>query len=459
MKHFTQILSLLIFTSLPMTVFAFGGGSSTPSTPTPAPSYGITNYTYTNSVSNRSAENEFGYLWKGFDHEWKRTVVGFRIPHRVSSFKNVIENENSTGSGWDSTAKFRFGQSTGVDGNFMYPKGYYGVVQSPNIYVTRGTAKMTWTDTVNKATHPVAKSDISQIVTISLNNAQQDYGRLNQYTAVLRGINLDLHCDNAKQPSNKPCNSDGMWPYKFYVSLNNCYRSSTNLKCTLKVNIHRAWTPIKGGLALGTWQIEEKPLNDKLDFSLDVAYTVVGGNHGDFRYTVGSQFTRSGMVHDNSPKSGTKTLYGQSGYARGTIGITAFGYQLSKPDSIPFWQIISNADTGHLGRYFDQWNFKVQDGTYNASSRAMSYTYALKVHSPDTVVNSKITYQMRNVLLQFGSSAQVKSKQSASGVICRKNSDQAPFFSKWDKCTEAGTSPKAKDKGPEQTEDTVTIHN
>ena len=32
------------------------------------------------------------FIWKGFFHDWQRTAVGFKTPHRISTLKNYIDN-------------------------------------------------------------------------------------------------------------------------------------------------------------------------------------------------------------------------------------------------------------------------------------------------------------------------------------------------------------------------------
>ena len=58
---------------------------------------------------------------------------------------------------------------------------------------------------------------------------------------------------------------------------------------------------------------------------------------------------------------------------------------------------------------------------------------------------------MQVALLQFGSGAQVAGDKTVTGEICQNSKDNAPFFSKWQKC---GTG----DKGPAQQEDTRIIY-
>ncbi len=409
-------------------------GALNPSlTPVSTVSLGDTNATV-------DEKNHSAFIWKGFQHEWLRTVIGFKIPHRISKFDSYINNEDHQVEGsWTSDATFTFGQSTGVDGNFMKPVGYYGAVNSPGIYTSRGNVSMSWTDNGDGGTYPKAKSVINQTVSIDLNRNILNYGNLDNYAVFLRGIKLDSNCDNAKQPAGETCNSNGMWPYKMYFKIHSCGRSYDTLNCTLTVNVYRAWTPNKGGLPL----IEEKPFNDKLDFDLKVYYTVIGGDNGDFKFTEGTEFSRTGKGRDNDAKTGTKTIYGSSGYSTGTAVMTAFGFEFTK--------FGSKKKNNHLGRYIGKVYFRLKDSYYSSGAGYINYNYYTQVWVPDTVVNTNVTYKMKASLLQFGATGTSVAKgKSAQGSLCI-NSNGAPFFSKWKKCGSG-------DKGPARSEHKLQIY-
>lgn len=382
------------------------------------------------------------FLWHGMDHEWLRTIVGFKIPHRVSKLDSFIDGELHDAPTWTGAATFNFGQSTGVDGNYMKPTGRYNALYSPDLYVTRGSTQLQWTDDSEGDTHPKAVSTQDSAITISLDVPELAHGLGDTYQALLRGVQLQTSCDDAKQPSgSNPCNSDGMWPYRMGVALLECTRDGLTLTCPLEVQINRAWTPNLGGLP----PVEEKPYNDRLDFDLTVHYTIIGGASSAVNIVHGAETTSSGEARDNDPVIAQPSIQGAAGYDAGALGLTAFSFGFAKLAS----QTAPKFD--HLGRYIGRLRFEVASTSYEPTTGAMDYEFASQVWVPDTVANAEVTYTHRAALIQLASpDANVSTPATTTGVICRNSTDQAPFFSAWEKCDEA-------DKGPAQADDSTPI--
>lgn len=385
--------------------------------------------------------NRSAFLWKGFNHAWKRTVMGFKIPHRISKFYSFVSSESHAGSGlsWSGSAGFTFGQSTGVDGNFMTPTGHFAAIHSPGIHTLRGWKRMKWTDNGDGATYPKAKSNIYTTISIDLDRPEMAGGSLDEHVVVFRGIKLSTSCDNAKQPANEPCNSNGMWPYKMYFRIKECSKNGTSLSCPLTVQIYRAWTPNKGGLPL----IEEKPFNDKLDFDLTVYFSVVAGRSDDLVVTHSSGIIRTGKGRENSPKTGSHRITGKpGGYATAISALTEFGFEFSK------YGILKK--NNHLGRYIGALNFHITDGSYNMDSGDLYVNYSNQVWVPDTVVNTNVKYFTRVAALQMSAVGSITTKNKKTSTSLCINSDGAPFFSKWQKCGSG-------DKGPARFSHTKTV--
>lgn len=380
-------------------------------------------------------------LWQGYDHAWLRTVLGFRIPHRISRFDSFIDGEQwtSDAAGPRGAARFHFGQGTGVDGNYMKPVGYHQALSAPGLAVWRGEHKLTFTDQI-VGDPPRAESTHDVTLEIDLARPALAFGSLADYLIVLRGIALTTHCDDAKQPVGEPCNSDGLWPYRFFVGFEACQRAGQKLRCPLKVQLHRAWTPNKGGLP----GIAEKPLNARLGIELRVLYTVLGANAQSARFTRGALVGGSGRGHDAQPFQLAGQLAGDGGgvYQGAALGLRAFGFTLSPASA--------DASQQHLGRYIGAWRFSARPGSYDAESGQAAVDYTAQVWLPDTVVDSNVAYELRAALIQLGGSGQVFAAGQAEGSLCSNSSDQAPLFSVWKKCGEP-------DKGPEQTRDDVPI--
>lgn len=375
-----------------------------------------------------------GFVWQGFEHEWLRTVAGFKVPHRISRLASFIDEQNLTSEAPpQGTALFHFGQATGVDGNYMKPIGHFSALGGA-VQVTQSSVKLAWTDDATGTTYPKAQSTRSAVLEESLLGVLIDGTSPEVGTMVLNGISLVTACDDAKQPVNEPCNSDGMWPYRMSFTIGDCTITTDKLSCPLDVEINRAWTPNKGGLP----PFEEKPFNDKLDFDLTVYYSTWLG-HSDDLVVKTSLITASGKGHDNDPKSGKKTLVGNPGFAAATVGISRFGFLFGKAD---------NTDkSNHLGRYIGTLRFFATAGDYRIQEGELDVDWATQVWLPDTVEEATVAYELGLRLLS--TRGQSNTEKSVQGSLCADSQD-APFFSAWKRCDEPAY-------GPPQTEQAIQI--
>ena len=387
------------------------------------------------------------YLWQGYDHEWLRTVVGFRVPHRISKFDSYVADEIHQGEGesWQSSARFHFGQATGVDGNFMKPDGFYGAVHAPGLYVRRGDVHLMWTDDVadveiDGTDYPRAESTRQETVEIDLTAPELGYGQLDSYDVVLQGIELQTTCDDAKQPPGEPCNSNGMWPYRFAVEIAACDRDGSTLRCPLTVEMHRAWTPNRGGLP----GIEEKPLNKRLDFDLRVFYATLGGNDGEVALQRGATVSGDGLGRDDTPFTASASIVGQSGgqYPHAAVALTRFGFDLYPANG--------QASQNHLGRYIGALGVRVQMQDYDPATGVADVEHISRLWVPDTVAQTGVGYQSAALLIQIEGDGVSHGQRTVAGSLCSNSSDQAPPFSTWERCDEP-------DKGPEQTHDAQEV--
>ena len=101
------------------------------------------------------------YIWQGFEHEWQRFVVlrnSGRVPHRISKFHNFIQQPDNDAA----QASFHFAQSTGVDGNYMNPKGNYAAIHSEAITTLSGDIALQWTDEIDASSAPIANNKIRE---------------------------------------------------------------------------------------------------------------------------------------------------------------------------------------------------------------------------------------------------------------------------------------------------------
>jgi len=388
-------------------------------------------------------------IWQGFEHEWQRFVVlrnGGRVPHRISKFHNYIQQpENNT-----SQASFHFAQNTGVDGNYMHPKGNYAAIYSDNISTRSGSMELHWTDTLNNATYPTADSKIREVISVPMDDFPIHD---NQQAMILQGIQLDLHCDDNKQPEGNPCNSNGMWPYIFNIAIDQCSIQQENYNCDLSVDIYRAWTPNKGGFQLPPVFEEYKPLNHRLDYSLRVYFSVISGNEDIFSHRQNEDTSISSDIHHQS--NHTTTLDSstpdnqQENMAHITNrvhAITSFGFALSPPEQLEqHWELLGS-DTNRQGRYIGKLTNKITDSTISQS-----------LWAPITVVNATSHVTLGSRSLFFTNEIKTTDTQTVQGKLCINSTDQAPAFSKWGMCNLRGWLARIIYGGKEQTSQAILL--
>ena len=368
------------------------------------------------------------YIWRGFRHDWRREVLGFKTPHRISKLASYV-------SGGD-TPSFHFGQAAGVDGNFMQPVGYYAGIRGEGVAATQARAVFSWTDALDDAAYPQAKSDLEDVISIDL--AGTPLEGCSTLVAVLGGFRLKSACDPGKQPADNPCNSNGMWPFHLSMSVGRCERDGATLRVPARAKIYRAWTPHLGGLP----PFEIKPLNNRLDFELELMITILGATGEHLHVTHGPTLSAQASARGEGI-SISSTIEGAAGhYPRAISALTSFGFE--------FVRTGARAKNGHLGRYISNLRFNVEDQAYDAASGVLTVDHHAQTWIPISVVGTDARYQMSSVLLQLGSEVEASGNREAHGQLCFNSTEQAPFFSRWCKCGESG-------KGPEQSEDAVAL--
>ncbi|MDX1692327.1 MAG: hypothetical protein R3208_01105 [Ketobacteraceae bacterium] len=388
------------------------------------------------------------YGWQGFDHEWLRFVIlkdSGRIPHRISRFHNYIDMAQE---------QFHFAQSTGVDGNYMRPKGYYTVVESPFLYVQEGRVSLRWTDQLTDENYPVATNRLRHQLQIP----QDRLAFPDNAVVALQGLKLDLDCDNEKQPVDRPCNSDGMWPYVFRVELGECQKASGSLSCDLWVDIDRAWSPNRGGFQLPPLINEVKPLNERLDYQLELYYSIVSGQENTIRVQPPEEHRTTGHIHQQRPFSGiiAHQVLPET-FATSVTLVKGFSFRLNTPDTIePLWTLLGS-DTGHRGRYIARMNFSVRDTDHNPADGTYRYEYTMGLWSPVTVVGSALEMTLTTQTLLLTEQDVATPSRQVSGRLCINSTDQAPAFSQWEFCNLTHWLARWIYGGKERLTDTIAI--
>ncbi|NEQ68087.1 MAG: hypothetical protein F6K21_21780 [Symploca sp. SIO2D2] len=388
------------------------------------------------------------FLWRGFYHEWLRSVLGFRLAHRISKFDSYISEESfEAGENWKGSALFTMGQDTGVDGNFMYPRGYFGAIYSPDLYIKHYQKELHWTDRSEGSEEvPYAISQKCEEIEIDL--AELGATNANQYVIALSGISLETTC-NSNQSKDKDCNSHGMWPYHFEIKLSPCNRSENLLKCSLNVHIARAWTPNKGGPPLWLSEILPtlyKSYNDRLDFNLKIQYTLIAGTDDVLHVTHITGEEQEGQGHDSKPRMSSVVLQGIGGgaYAKAASVVTGFSFKLFELNN-------NNEKFQRLGRYIGGWGFSTDDSSYQPQLGELEVNCSQRFWVPYTVFNTGVYYRTDLALVQLGDAAGVANTLQEEGKICNNSSEEAPPITTWKKCGTNG-------KPTSQSQDMIEIY-
>lgn len=396
------------------------------------------------SVSEQSFEATGQYLsiWQGMNHEWKRFIidkVNGRIPHRISTYENYLV------PGLDSyLLTSRMGQNTGVDGNYMYPTSRAIAINSDDLYVAQGSVSLKWEDEVSAGEVPAAQNRIEY--PLELPNQPWSEGHSSVF---LQGFSLKTACDRSVESNG--CNSDGMWPYLYHISVESCQASQVSgTRCTLAVNISRAWTPNYGGFQLIG---EVKPLNKKLQYDLTVYYA---GLSGDAKHIAAQ--VKSIAKYENAlqePQTAPQNILISAAnrdakYDEGLAAITGFGFMLTPADDINAGWKMLGSDVRQRGRYIARQQFEILNSQYNADSGLLDVNVDLNLWAPNTVVNSDFTAEMDLQLIELSNENRIVDRKHLEGKICINSKDEAPFFSKWEKCNKQTAAALVKFGGIEQ---------
>lgn len=385
-------------------------------------------------------------IWQGMNHEWKRFIidpVNGRIPHRISTYENYLV------PGLDSDQlTSRMGQNTGVDGNYMYPSTKAIAIDTTDLNVVQGSITLNWEDEVSQGDVPTAKNRIE--FPFELPDQPWQEGHTSTF---LQGFALNTKCDRSVESNG--CNSDGMWPYLYHIAIEDCQPSTIKgTRCTLAVNISRAWTPNYGGFQLIG---EVKPLNKRLQYDLTVYYAGLSGENEHISARVKSIATYENALQESNTTAQSLLLsaevsaqYNTANYDEGLAAITGFGFMLTPADDINAGWKMLGSDVRQRGRYIARQQFEIVASQYNKESGLLDVNVDLNLWAPNTVVNSDFTAEMELQLIELSNEDRIVDRKHLEGKICINSKDEAPFFSKWTNCNKQTAAAIKKFGGSEQ---------
>jgi len=333
-----------------------------------------------------------GYVWQGFQHQWKRRAFGlFKTPHRISQLSSRILDETHTFDGKsgkiEHQARSDMFQSTGVDGDWMRPVLHYGVFHSNALEVRRGTLHVEFTDDLGE------DSNAKTVVHGEFQFKSRGWLVLNtpKTEAILHGFSLKTLCIE-QDPTEPTSNSNGIWPYLFKVGINGCARSRTephsdefNFTCGYTIEVGRAWTPHKGG---------GKPLNPGTQYQFDIGVQILSAADENlkatrFGYTLLDLKPRSKRGLNGKVPLATNGTGGGL-YPSAMVGIREFGFLLESRRPADAWT---------MGRYLSGVGISVTADSYDPGTGAFDLTIENGVDIPGTVKNANLEVHSELTLL------------------------------------------------------------
>jgi hypothetical protein len=346
-----------------------------------------------------------GMIWKGFSHEWQRSLLGFETPHRLGSFCNGILDVNATSFGGHSavTGIVNTTFTPGVNGDYAYPTTYLSGWGRYNgfdkILGGKTQVEYSFTDHSTQTAVPTANTSLRTTAIIDMSN----FATAEAALVSISGLRIDMHCNPELQPPHDICNSNGIWPSRLWVEIEQCDAGSDSagmpiLNCTISMDLFRSWTPTHGG---------GKPFNYAMTFNISVYLSIVGGLQSNFAATIGDPVMTDSEIHQGVSAGGS-SINGQVGYPNATTTIQGFGFQLKYTKGHP-----------NLGRYLEHLVFHVSDAGYSPQTGVMNYKFQTGYVSPSTVDKADVEYFIKPGLLQFVDEALAMTpEQSVNGTIC-----------------------------------------
>jgi hypothetical protein len=372
-------------------------------------------------------------LWQGFEHYWEREVLGaWRLPHRVSLFENRVDpgSTEQTPDGLVTETTFTFAQSTGVDGDWMNPKGYVARIASSDLIVHTGVATVSAVDEVS-GEHPKSMHPFHEVLVVPVPPSD----RPRTGVALLQG--LEFHSKCVEGPP-EGCNSNGIWPYRFRVDLAPCQDLGDRLACPLTVEVGRAWTPAKGGLK----GVEIKPVNPRMSLDVSVAWVVLAAPS--------DRVLAHRSLFENALPTNRQILFEEqiahvdglpAGFPKAAVGLTGLAFE--------FFPSGRREGLQQRGRYIGGWGLQVRTAAYDPDAGTLDIGHSGGIWLPKTVRGTGVSIEVGMVVLQLADPhADVVEAVAAEGALC-SNSHGAPGFSAWEKCDEV--------LGEERTEQVVPV--
>jgi len=297
-------------------------------------------------VFSQQPVDQGAFIWQGFKYDWQRHMFGvIQTPHRLGSWANQLKNESfefNTPAGsaypdsFQAKADFFAHLTPGVNGDYADPESNYVALASKNnkrLQFTNHKLAFNFTDKSDYSNkkNPHAETLIKNSVKIEgLENG------LVSREIFLKGFNIDMKCVS------KNCNSEGVWPYKFLIDLQNCDNQEDSLSCDIVFELNRGWN-----MASFMDQFVRRDYNDQMYFEVEIQYVVVHTDK-DCMTTFAQEVKADSNTHQ--PRVSIRKEHPYSDGTDFHVGMTGFGFELNKTN-------------GHeiKSRYIEGLEFMIED--------------------------------------------------------------------------------------------------
>lgn len=373
-----------------------------------------------------------GLVWQGFDHHWERRALGlWSLPHRVSLFQSGpidVVNE-ATEDGVVTRGDWRFGQAPGVDGDHMRPVGYGAHLTAPNVEMYAGTSHHSTVDQLADPTAPRTFARFHDVLRIPAGNGPHGHA-----VGLVRGLSFRSRCMDAPDR----CNSDGIWPYRFLVSIAPCEHLEGEWVCPVTVELGRAWTPGRGGVKY----LEEKPINERMAIDIDIDWVVLEGSTDALAST--TVLFENAVPRDKKMRTEEQSIpvpaVGGDRYPAATVGLSSFGFV--------FYPTGARTALEQRGRYLSGWSMHVRELGYDPATGLFEIGHSGGISMTRTVKNTGVGLELGMTVVQLGApDARVTELPPLEGVLCA-DSEGAPRFSSWNRCARVATRSGIVDRVP-----------
>eukprot|EP01084_Bolivina_argentea_P091272 164327_1 len=355
---------------------------------------------------------EGALIWTGFDIQWRKRLIGFMTPHRISKLGSYIDSK-------ELVAGYTFGP--GVDGDYAYPLTKYKsviITDKNKLAVDSANIQLKFEDTAQD--DPNTKYPMADTGIIPSELIPKPTGS-NNAAIVLNGFEFIGNCSEVRaeastdtDPNKKKCNSDGIWAYIWDIGI-----KEEDDKSGWKAYIHIARTK---NTAKAKNKAAFKPFNYFMDYELKIYYTVFSGE--GLASAQSESITGQDQMNIKKGTEAKFVILGQKDMDDYVIGINKFKFTLSNPEDMGTKQ--------PRGRYFeglvygiDQESLHYNDESGEVAGNVYMNVYGAKAIGPGLSSRKSIVdYEMGLTLLQFASkTVKIGDDEGALGSICQSGND------------------------------------